>query len=175
MPDYSTPSTHLLYGYWVGATPDGRKARTMLNYGVDSLPGNAVHGLQSRMISNAKLPFGEFAGGYASHIGLDPAQFSGDTAPGAKMKRMYERVISPLFGFTPDADSGKAAFYAYFNIDSAGELRKVLAEPEKYAPSGIYIIRIHGTFVNFLDLSPAIQQDIILRLDPGATSIEATA
>jgi len=26
-PDWATPSTHLLYGYWVGATPDGRKAR----------------------------------------------------------------------------------------------------------------------------------------------------
>lgn len=24
--DYATPSTHLLYGYWVGATPDGRKS-----------------------------------------------------------------------------------------------------------------------------------------------------
>jgi hypothetical protein len=26
-------------------------------------------------------------------------------------------------------------------------------------------MRIHGTFVNFLDLSPEIQQDIIKRLD----------
>lgn len=24
-PDFSSPSTHLTYGYWVGATPDGRK------------------------------------------------------------------------------------------------------------------------------------------------------
>lgn len=175
MPDYSTPSTHLLYGYWVGATPDGRKARTMLNYGVDSLPGNAKRGLPSRLVSNAKLPFGEFAGGYASHIGLDPAWFAGDDRPGAKMDKMYERVIAPLFGFTAGSDSGKSAFYAYFNVDSAGELRKVLADPDKYAPSGIYIIRIHGTFVNFLDLSPAIQQDIILRLDPASASIAATA
>ena len=30
--DWSSPSTHLLYGYWVGATPDGRKAREQLNY-----------------------------------------------------------------------------------------------------------------------------------------------
>jgi formate C-acetyltransferase len=26
-------------------------------------------------------------------------------------------------------------------------------------------MRIHGTFVNFLDLSPAIQEDIIARLE----------
>ncbi|MBP3441876.1 MAG: pyruvate formate lyase family protein, partial [Clostridia bacterium] len=40
-PDFSSPSTHLLYGYWVGATPDGRKSRDMLGYGVDPLYGSA--------------------------------------------------------------------------------------------------------------------------------------
>ena len=50
-------------------------------------------------------------------------------------------------------------------------LKKVLANPAKYAPSGVYIMRIHGTFVNFLDLSPEIQQDIITRLDLKSTSI----
>lgn len=34
-PDFSTPSTHLLYGYHVAALPCGRGAREMLNYGVD--------------------------------------------------------------------------------------------------------------------------------------------
>ena len=47
----------------------------------------------------------------------------------------------------------------------------IIANPQKYAPSGVYIMRIHGTFVNFLDLSPAIQQDIITRLDPGSTNL----
>ncbi|NLW12151.1 MAG: hypothetical protein GX028_09075, partial [Clostridiaceae bacterium] len=62
-------------------------------------------------------------------------------------------------------------FYLYVNITTAETLRKVLANPAKYAPSGVYIMRIHGTFVNFLDLSPAIQQDIIARLDPEASSL----
>ena len=56
------------------------------------------------------------------------------------------------------------------NITTADTLRKVLANPKKYAPNGVYIMRIHGTFVNFLDLSPAIQEDIILRLDPNSTA-----
>jgi len=60
---------------------------------------------------------------------------------------------------------------AYRGLGIAQEmLRKVLANPKKYAPSGVYIMRIHGTFVNFLDLSPAIQEDIIRRLDPKSTS-----
>jgi formate C-acetyltransferase len=51
------------------------------------------------------------------------------------------------------------------NVNTPETLRKVLANPSKHAPTGIYIMRIHGTFVNFLDLSPAIQDDIIKRLD----------
>jgi formate C-acetyltransferase len=59
----------------------------------------------------------------------------------------------------------------YFNIDEKSHLIQVLEEPEKFAPSGIYIMRIHGTFVNFLDLSPAIQSDIIERLDKKSSSL----
>ena len=55
-PDWSSPSTHLLYGYWVGATPDGRKAREMLGYGVDPLYGEATSGLGFRLLSTMKLP-----------------------------------------------------------------------------------------------------------------------
>ena len=64
---------------------------------------------------------------------------------------------------------GFAPFYLYVNVTTQDTLRKVLAEPEEYAPSGAYIVRIHGTFVNFLDLSPVIQEDIINRLDPMST------
>ena len=76
-------------------------------------------------------------------------------------------MLHPLF-FNP-LDEKRAPFYLYVNVTTADTLRKVLANPKKYAPNGVYIMRIHGTFVNFLDLSPAIQQDIITRLDPGST------
>ena len=76
-------------------------------------------------------------------------------------------MLKPLF-FNP-ANDNRAPFYLYVNVTTADTLRKVLANPKKYAPNGVYIMRIHGTFVNFLDLSPAIQEDIITRLDPGST------
>ncbi|MBQ7549286.1 MAG: pyruvate formate lyase family protein, partial [Clostridia bacterium] len=60
--DFSTPSTHLLYGYWVGATPDGRRSRDMLGYGVDPLYGSAENGLGFRILSTMKLPFEKFNG-----------------------------------------------------------------------------------------------------------------
>lgn len=165
-PDWSTPSTHLLYGYWVGATPDGRKAREMLNYGIDPLYGEAQNGLGLRVLSTLQLPFEKFNGGYASHLGLDPNYFKDDSFA-EKGLSFKTKIMDPLFF----GSSGKktAPFYLYLNVTTPETLRKVLANPQKYAPSGVYIMRIHGTFVNFLDLSPEIQQDIICRLDLKST------
>lgn len=167
-PDFSTPSTHLLYGYWVGALPCGRKSRDMLNYGVDPLYGEAQNGLGFRTLSLMKLPFIKMCGGYASHFGIDPKYFFSKDYD-TKGVEFRDKVIKPLF--FNELNNDTSPFYLYVNVTTAEILRKVLAEPEKYAPSGVYIMRIHGTFVNFLDLSPAIQQDIIRRLDPASTNI----
>jgi formate C-acetyltransferase len=160
--DWSTPSTHLLYGYWVGATPDGRGARQMLSYGLDPRVGTAGAGLPGRMLSAWKLPYLSATGGYASHVGVNASG-----APRGSLEErglwMRDDVIEPLFRLRERAAA--APYYVYFNIDDADHLRAVLADPETHAPGGVYIMRIHGTFVNFLDLSPAIQDDIIRRLD----------
>lgn len=166
--DYATPSTHLLYGYWVGATPDGRKAREMLGYGIDPLYGDAHQGLGFRVLSGMKLPYGKMSGGCASHFGIDPGYFKADTMEGRGLE-FRDKIIHPLF-FNP-ANPELSPFYLYVNVTTPEMLRKVLADPKKYAPGGVYIMRIHGTFVNFLDLSPAIQEDIIARLDPESTSL----
>lgn len=170
-PDYSSPSTHLTYGYWVGATPDGRNAREMMNYGVDPLYGDASGGLGMRMLSNRVLPFDTMVGGYASHFGINPGYFKGKTME-EKGLEFKNKIFVPLFFNSFDADS-VSPFYLYVNVTTPEMLRKVLADPKKYAPSGVYIVRIHGTFVNFLDLSPEIQEDIIKRLDPGSTELSA--
>jgi len=167
-PDFSSPSTHLTYGYWVGATPDGRKSRDMLGYGVDPLYGEASNGLGFRILSNMNLPFEQFNGGYASHLGVDPKYFRGDTYE-KKGVEFSENIIQPLF--FNEMKEGVSPFYLYVNVTTPETLRKVLENPKKYAPSGVYIMRIHGTFVNFLDLSPQIQQDIITRLDLQSTHI----
>jgi len=166
-PDFSTPSTHLLYGYWVGATPDGRRAREMLGYGLDPLYGEATSGLGFRTLSIQKLPFIEMNGGYASHFGVDPRHFPQKTFEEQGVA-FNERIVKPLFFPT---DKAANPFYLYVNVNTPEMLKKVLANPAKYAPNGIYIMRIHGTFVNFLDLSPAIQDDIIKRLDLESTRV----
>ena len=167
--DWSSPTTHLTYGYLVGATPDGRKAREQLNYGVDPLYGDADQGMGFRMLSCMCLPFEKMDGGYASHLGIDPKFFTASTKEGKGLD-FANRVIRPLF-FNRENPAPVDPFYLYVNVTTPDTLRKVLADPQKYAPSGVYIMRIHGTFVNFLDLSPAVQQDIIKRLDLKSTSM----
>ena len=167
-PDFSTPSTHLLYGYWVGALPNGRHAREMLNYGVDPLAGDAHDGLGLRTLSAFKLPYEKMCGGYASHFGVDPNYFRADNMEGKGLE-FRDKVMKPLF-FNDYNKNRVSPFYLYVNVTTPEILRKVLENPKKYAPSGVYIMRIHGTFVNFLDLSPAIQQDIIKRLDLKSTT-----
>lgn len=161
-PDFSTPSTHLIYGSMTGALPCGRKAGEMLNYGVDPLYGDATNGLGLKILSACRLPFLKFTGGYASHLGVDPRHFGSGTLE-EKGIAFQNRIIQPLFFH--DSSRGPAPFYLYVNVTTPETLRMVLADPKKYAPNGIYIMRIHGTFVNFLDLSPEIQEDIIKRLD----------
>lgn len=167
-PDWSTPSTHLLYGYWVGATPDGRKAREELNYGVDPLFGDASSGLGMRILSNMRLPFEKFNGGYASHLGINPIYFQSETYKGKGLE-FKDKVVLPLF-YNPD-NANISPFYLYVNVTTPETLRKILENPKKYVPSGVYIMRIHGTFVNFLDLSSDIQEDIIARLDLESTAM----
>ena len=167
-PDWSTPSTHLLYGHWVGATPDGRQAREMLGYGLDPLYGEAQSGLGLRVLSGAQLPYKAMNGGYASHFGINPGQFRGKTLADKGLE-FQRKVVAPLFANGPDGEPGP--FYLYVNVTTPDTLRQVLANPKEHAPSGIYIMRIHGTFVNFLDLSPEIQQDIIKRLDLDSTAL----
>lgn len=139
----------------------------MLNYGVDPLFGGASNGLGFRTLSTRKLPYEGMCGGYASHFGIDPKYFTAPTMEGKGID-FANRILKPLFWSNCAAIN---PFYLYVNITTAEILRKVLADPQKYAPSGVYIMRIHCTFVNFLDLSPAIQQDIITRLDPGSTAL----
>ena len=138
----------------------------MLNYGIDPLHGDANQGLGFRTLSQMKLPYDKMTGGCASHLGIDPKYFKGETNE-EKGLEFRTKVLGPLF-FNP-MQNGISPFYTYLNITTPEILRKVLDNPKKYAPSGVYIMRIHGTFVNFLDLSPAIQQDIITRLDPKST------
>lgn len=164
--DWSSPSTNLLYGYWTGATPDGRGAREDLSFGLDPSTGMAASGLLTRIISQSKLDYEIMTGGSAAAMSISPKSIKGLSL---KEKAQYLKdIISAVFSYNSKAE-GNGLGYVYFNVFSSEQLLDVAEHPEKY-PYPV-IVRIHGQYGDARKLSPDIlKKDIIPRLDPGSVS-----
>jgi formate C-acetyltransferase len=164
--DWSSPSTNLLYGYWTGATPDGRGAREDLSFGLDPSTGMAASGLLTRILSQSKLDYEIITGGSAAAMSISPKSVKGMSL---KEKSQYlKNIISAVFNYNPIGEK-KGLGYVYFNVFSSEQLLDVAEHPEKY-PYPV-IVRIHGQYGDARKLSPDIlKNDIIPRLDPGSVS-----
>lgn len=164
--DWSTPSTNLLYGYWTGATPDGRGAREDLSFGLDPSTGMATSGLLTRILSQSKLDYDLITGGSAAAMSINPNNIKGMNL---KQKAQYLKdIISAIFNYSVEG-RGQGLGYVYFNVFSSEQLLDVAEHPEKY-PSPV-IVRIHGQYGDARKLSPDIlKKDIIPRLDSGSVS-----
>ncbi|MCG2821626.1 MAG: hypothetical protein L6371_07090, partial [Candidatus Atribacteria bacterium] len=164
--DWSSPSTNLLYGYWTGATPNGRGAREDLSFGIDPSPGMATSGLLTRILSQSKLDYEIITGGSAVAMSISPDNIKGMNL---KQKAQYLKdIISAIFNYYTEVE-GQGLGYVYFNVFSAEQLLDVAEHPEKY-PYPV-IVRIHGQYGDVRKLSPDIlKKDIIPRLDPGSVS-----
>jgi formate C-acetyltransferase len=164
--DWSSPSTNLLYGYWTGATPDGRKARESLSFGLDTSPEMATNGLLTRILSQSKLNYEIMTGGSAVAMSINPEGVKGMNL---EQKAQYLKdIIRAIFDYSLEG-TGQGLGYVYFNVFSSKQLLDVAEHPEKY-PYPV-IVRIHGQYVDARKLSPDIlKKDIIPRLDPGSVS-----
>jgi len=164
--DWSSPSTNLLYGYWTGATSDGRGAREDLSFGLDPSTGMATSGLLTRILSQSKLDYEIMTGGSAVAMSINPNNIKGMNL---KQKAQYLKdIISAVFNYSLEG-KGQGLGYVYFNVFSSEQLLDVAEHPEKY-PYPV-IVRIHGQYGDARKLSPDIlKKDIIPRLDPGSVS-----
>jgi len=163
--DWSTPSTNMLYGYWTGATPNGRLARGILSYGVDPEVASGRKGLLARVASQAKLNYALMSGGCAVALSINPDPLQ--KMPPDEKTSYLKDVIAAVFGYNTNAEP--SMMYAYFNVFSPEKLMDVVNNPDKY-PDPV-IVRIHGQYGDARHLSPdIISGDIIPRLDPMSTS-----
>jgi len=163
--DWSTPSTNLLYGYWTGATPDGRLARQPLSYGLDPVVGTGRNGLLPRLASQGKLDYSLMSGGSAVALSINPDPLK--DSPVEEKADYLRRVTAAVFGYNEPGSPG--LMYAYFNVYSVEKLRDVMEHPEKYSEP--VLVRIHGQYGDARHLSPDILSgDILPRLDPLSNS-----
>ncbi len=145
---YFSLGNHVIDGFLLGATTDGRVRELPISNGVS--PSNllpAPEGPQAPMRTAAKLPPAHVSSGVALNL------------------RLHPRFIESENGI----ETFTAMLLAYFelggmhlqpNVVSTETLREAQQHPERYLD---LIVKVSGYSACFTDLGPSIQEDIIAR------------
>ena len=130
-------------GAILGATPDGRKAGTVIAHGVTPQSASMTDGITSAINSASKLDYSLFTGGATVMWDLDCSWAN---------EQIAEWLIRAYF-------NGGGQFFQG-NVTSVEELIKAQQTPEKY-PN--LIVRVGGYSAKFVNLNRGLQDDIINR------------
>lgn len=142
-------TSHVPFGKVVSATPNGRKAFTPLADGSSASHGADVNGPTAILLSN----FNSKNYGYRDraarllNIKFTPKCLEGDG--GTKKMVSFIRTFCDL-----------KLWHVQFNVVNGDTLVEAQKDPEKYRN---LIVRIAGYSAYFVDLSPDLQNDLIMR------------
>jgi len=143
------PTTcHVYFGSVVGATPDGRKAGMPLSEGISPVQGADRHGPTAVLKSAAKIDHLR-TGGTLLNQKFTPGLLADDEGL-AKLAHLIRSY------FAMDGH------HVQFNVVSAETLRKAQQRPAEYRD---LIVRVAGYSDYFVDLTPALQEEIIRRTE----------
>ncbi|MDR3362847.1 MAG: hypothetical protein LBO64_08430 [Desulfovibrio sp.] len=140
-------SNYIPTGRVVGATPCGRKAGQPLSEGVSPFAGSDVASPLAAMRSSAKINHDVHTGGTLLNLRLSEELVATDRG-----KRNLGNVLRAYFSL--------GAFHVQFNTASTETLRKAQAKPEMYKD---LLVRVAGYSTQFVNLSPEMQEAIIVR------------
>ncbi len=143
------PTTcHVYFGSVIGATPDGRKARTPLSEGISPVQGADRHGPTAVIKSAAKMDHAR-TGGTLLNQKFTPQLLADDAGLDklTQLSRSYFRLDG---------------HHIQFNVVDVETLRAAQAHPEQYRD---LIVRVAGYSDYFCDLSVALQDEIIARTE----------
>jgi len=140
-------SNYIPAGSVIGATPDGRLAKSPLTEGVSPHAGTDVVSPTAAMRSAAKINHDIHSGGTLINVKLSPSllKTDGDLNNLASLIRGYFAL---------------GAFHVQFNTVSVETLRKAQENPSEY--KGL-LIRVAGYSTQFVNLSREVQDAIIER------------
>jgi pyruvate formate-lyase/glycerol dehydratase family glycyl radical enzyme len=143
------PTTvHVYFGEVTGALPDGRKAHEPLSEGISPVQGADRHGPTAVIKSASKMDHVRTGGTllnqkFTPQLLADEAGLEGVL----QLVRSYFRLDG---------------HHIQFNVVTADTLREAQLHPEKY---GDLIVRVAGYSDYFVDLSDALQKEIIQRTE----------
>ena len=140
-------SNYIPTGRVIGATPCGRKAGQPLTEGVSPFAGSDVESPLAAMRSSAKVNHDVHTGGTLLNLRLGE-----DLLATPRGKHNLGALIQAYFAL--------GAFHVQFNTISTETLRKAQKRPEMYKD---LLVRVAGYSTQFVNLSPEMQEAIIVR------------
>jgi formate C-acetyltransferase len=138
-------------GLYVGATPDGRRAREPLSENQSPSEGADISGLTATLNSVAKIPFKRITGG-PLNLRLHPSSVQGEEGV---------RVLTALF----KTYMQKGGMQLQINVVDADTLRKAQANPQAYRN---LCVRVTGYSAFFVEMGRKAQEELIARTEKTA-------
>lgn len=148
-PSTSTVTSNVPLGKCVGATPDGRKSGEPLAEGISPAQGTDKIGPTAVIKSASKLPNMMISGGQLLNMKFPAGLLN------------QENNITKFISLLRTLGLLKV-WHIQFNIVSATILRDARRNPDKYRD---LLVRVAGYSAFFVELNPAVQEDIIRRTE----------
>jgi len=148
---YVSITSHVPLGLVVGATPDGRKAGEPLSESISPSQGVDVKGPTATLLSIAGTKCAQYRERAARllNMKLSPASVAGEA--GTRKLMALIRTVSDM-----------KMWHIQFNIINRQTLLAAQQNPEKYRN---LLVRVAGYSAYFVDLTPALQNEIIRRTE----------
>ncbi len=151
---YVSQSANVPFGKVVGALPNGRKAGTALSDGSSASQGSDTHGPTAVLLSNFRTKNTDFNNRASRLLNI---KFSPATVAGSEGSA---KIVSFIKSWRD-----LKLWHLQFNIINQQTLLKAQKEPENYRS---LLVRVAGYSAYFVELSPDLQNDIILRTEHSA-------
>ncbi len=148
---YVSVTSHIPLGAVVGATPDGRRAHEPLSESISPSQGRDLEGPTATLtsISNTKCAQYKERAARLLNMKLSPASIAGEDGT---------RKLMALIRTACDMKM----WHIQFNIVNRDTLLAAQRDPEKYRN---LLVRVAGYSAYFVDLTPALQSEIIRRTE----------
>jgi pyruvate-formate lyase len=153
-PGIYSMSSHIVFGLFTGATPDGRHAGDILGSGVSPRQGMEMKGPTAVMRSVARVDGEQVSNGYVLNMSFDP-----NLVAGQDNLDKFADLLMAYFRL--------GGMHVHYNVVSAETLRQAQKNPEDYR--GL-VVRVAGYSGLFTELDRATQNDIISRKMHGCES-----
>ena len=135
-------------GLFVGATPDGRRAKEPLSENQSPAEGSDVSGITAMLNSISKLSFDKITGG-PLNLRLHPSAVSGDEGLDA-MTALFQTYME------------NGGIQIQVNVVDAETLKQAQLTPEKYKT---LCVRVTGYSAFFVEMGEQAQNEMIRRTE----------